>query len=228
MVPISSKRAATKSSSSTKSKSVVKVLRNPKKHPPPGSKVVRKKPRPPPELPNEWPVASRLPEYGDDALAPGLLLKQNCNGQDIHLARNAVQKPNLVKEKGKFLLILPGNLSLKSFTESSKASQLSQVSLSQNSVGLGQTSIGLSQEMNESVPSSQPLFTLKKVLPTLGRLTNLSTDQPKLVLKFSSTKSLVFPGKKVSTSSKYMMLSCSSKRKGHVACKVSRIFLVAL
>lgn len=56
----------------------------------------------------------------------------------------------------------------------------------------------------------------------LGKVVGLATRTPQLRVPFpNSNKVLVFPGKKVDTSSKYMWLNCSTKKKGSVTCKVS-------
>ena len=47
------------------------------------------------------------------ALRPGPVI-QNCSGTDIQLARSAVSVASVTKEKGRYLLILPGLMSLKS------------------------------------------------------------------------------------------------------------------
>jgi hypothetical protein len=239
------KKASAKKSTTTKSKAV-KVVRK-SKH-----AVPKKKKEPPPTLPEDWPVTSRPPIYPPtaSALAPGSLLQNTCNGNDIHLARNAVTRPNLAKEKGKYLLILPGNLSLKKLANNDNKRSVaeSSIGLSQASgdigpsevssdIGLSQTTdIGLSQTTNtglsqssvdatKKVPqtclSQSSVDATKKVPPpTLGTVQDLSTDHPKFVIPFPDGRTLVFPGKKVETTSKYMIISCSTKKKGSVVCKV--------
>jgi hypothetical protein len=210
MVP--TKKASAKKSTTTKSKAV-KVARK-SKH-----AVPNKKKAPPPTLPKDWPVTSRPPIYPPtaSALAPGSLLQHTCSGNDIHLARNAVARPNLAKERGKYLLILPGNLSLKKL-----ANNDNKRSLSQSSIGLAEASsnIGISQTTNTGLSQSSVDATKKVPPPILGTIQDLNTDHPKFVIPFPEGKTLVFPGKKVETTSKYMILSCSTKKKGSVVCKV--------
>ena len=56
---------------------------------------------------------------------------------------------------------------------------------------------------------------------TMGRIEGLRTDSPSFRIPFPHlNKSLVFPGKKIATTSKYLALSCSNKKKGTVQCKV--------
>lgn len=198
------KKAAAKKSTTTKAKAV-KIVRKPKHEPP-----SKKKKAPPPTLPKDWPVTSRPPIFPPtaSALAPGNLLQHTCSGNDIHLARNAVARPSLAKEKGKYLLILPGNLSLKKLASDKKKGSLSQASNN----GLSQNTVGLSQSSGDA--------TKKAAVPTLGTVQDLNTDYPKFVIPFPDGRTLVFPGKIVETTSKYIMLSCSMKKKGSVACKV--------
>uniref|UniRef100_A0A7S4ACV9 Uncharacterized protein n=1 Tax=Pseudo-nitzschia australis TaxID=44445 RepID=A0A7S4ACV9_9STRA len=55
---------------------------------------------------------------------------------------------------------------------------------------------------------------------TMGRIEGLRTDSPSFRIPFPQlNKSLVFPGKKITTTSKYLALSCSNKKKGTVQCK---------
>lgn len=75
-------------------------------------------------------------------------------------------------------------------------------------------------------PSTKP-FTTNKIRSMssnhlqFGKLIGLNTDKPKFSIPFPNGKNLVFPGQKVVTTSKYIMLSCSTRKKGSVVCKVS-------
>lgn len=173
-------------------------------------------------LPKDWPVTSRPPSFQstDSALRPGSLLQEVCNGQDIHLNKQAVQAPSLAKEKGRFLIILPGNVCLKSLKNSSTNSSQDNESSGDNDILATQTSNDVEEEGGDGAAAK----TSKEALPQLGKIQGLGTNNPKLVVSFpgkSEQKSLVFPGAKVNTLSKYMWLNCSAKKKGTVACKVN-------
>lgn len=187
-------------------------------------------------LPSDWPVASRPPTLAasDSALRPGSLLQQVCNGQDIHLNKQALVPPSLAKEKGRYLLILPGTLNLKSIQQQVSGDLATNDNLSEppsqddndedvdnnNNYNDDQED----EEDEEKVSSSQPTANTVKpttILPQLGKVVGLSTATPKLRIAFPDCgKSLVFPGTKVPTSSKFMWLNCSNRKKGSVACKV--------
>lgn len=198
------KKSAPKSTNKSKTPAI-KVARRPK-HAPPSKKTKKVVP----ELPSDWPVASRPPVYPPNAsaLAPGSLLQHNCSGQDIHLAKSAVTRPNLAKEKGKYLIIFPGNLGLKTIA---KATDEKNDNDDNNEVQI-------KGPKSQSTVDGENL-TKKSSVPTLGQMQDLSTDHPKLVVPFPGGKSLIFPGKKVESMSKYIMLSCSTKKKGSIACK---------
>jgi hypothetical protein len=202
-------------------------------------------------LPKDWPVTSKPPTLSatDSALRPGSLLQEKCNGQDIHLNRQALMAPSIAKEKGRYLLILPGTFSFKSLKEvkSSSSSATNKEDADEDDSGkVASSSIADSKKNNsqeddedddddddeeeedEDVGQGASTSaktttgaTTKPTLPQFGNVEGLSTPTPKLRISFpNSDKSLVFPGTKVDTSSKYMWLNCSMKKKGTVACKV--------
>jgi hypothetical protein len=77
-----------------------------------------------------------------------------------------------------------------------------------------------SKKQSQSQPQSQP-----QPPTSLGKVEGLRTDHPTFTIPFPHLrKNLVFPGKKVPTSSKYIMLACSNKQKGSVQCKVCMYF----
>jgi hypothetical protein len=226
--------------------------------------------KPPPQLPADWPVSSYPVTYPNDAsaLRPGSLLQHKCSGRDIHLPRSAVTAPNIDKEKGKFLLILPGVMSFHkkppSATRNGTTNSTANVpkdddnkkdkeeegkdndtddddddndddnddnddvivldedeeeegkerSTTKGGEALSSQEQQTSSSKKQSQPQPQP--------PTsLGKVEGLRTDHPTFTIPFPHLrKNLVFPGKKVTTSSKYIMLACSNKQKGSVQCKV--------
>ena len=210
-----------------------------------------------PTLPSDWPVSSQQPTYNPadaSALCPGSLLQHKCSGRDIHLPRSAVTAPNIDKEKGKFLLILPGMMSFHkkkpppSTTTSSAAGSTkgddveddndndknddSDVILldddndddeddGEEGGGGGGTKSQKNPSSKKQQASTSTTTTTTTLPSSLGKLDGLRTDHPTLSIPFPQLrKKLIFPGKKVPTSSKYIMLSCSNKQKGSVQCKV--------
>jgi hypothetical protein len=215
-------------------------------------------------IPKDWPVQSApVEDFGEDATAyqPGSLV-QASSGTDITLNRMAVVAPHVGKQKGKYLLILPGMLSLKQSlasmqtqtqTQSSKESLPEELALTQGkddeeenvkNDAMDQdddpmdkdqddddddtkTPAAVTSKPPEDSKSSEDATSNKSntvVEPvTLGRVENLATDTPVLRVPFPNGRTLLFPGKKVHTSSKFFMLTCNSRRGkgGSVACKVS-------
>mmetsp|Transcript_10752 Transcript_10752/g.27174 ORF Transcript_10752/g.27174 Transcript_10752/m.27174 type:complete len:444 (+) Transcript_10752:72-1403(+) len=150
----------------------------------------KKPPKPIAKLPSDWPVASHPPAFPPEAsaLRPGSLLRQTCSGNDIQMARSACVVPNFEKQKGKFLLIFPGNFSF-----------------------------GAEHKKTETEDTTKPI---SKTPATMGRIEGLRTNTPSFKVPFPHLeKSLVFPGKKVATTSKFLALSCSNKKSGTVQCK---------
>lgn len=218
----------------------------------PNAPKIRAKP-----LPNNWPVASRPPKLSSDqsALRPGSLLQEVCSGQDIHINKQALLAPSIAREKGRYLLILPGVLSFKRLkaigeTTSTELSEQQKSSPQQppeesndeeteppsnetptetkssQMVAVDEEEDADEEEeeidhgqQGEGIGSGKP--SAKPTLPHFGTVEGLSTATPKLRISFpNSNKSLVFPGSKVPTSSKYMWLNCSARKKGTVTCKV--------
>jgi hypothetical protein len=176
------------------------------------------------------------------ALRPGPLL-QGCSGKDIQLSRNAVSGTNVAKEKGRYLLFLPGLLSLKNPPPTvATAAATSTTKAKDADEDNSDTSMDNDEhEKDTEKKDSLAIATTASALPTLGRLEQLSTATPLLKVPFLTSdaavaigdtannhtfmeRMLCFPGTKVDTSSKFMMLTCSQKRGGSVTCKV-RIFV---
>jgi hypothetical protein len=219
-------------------------------------------------IPKDWPIQSApIEDFGEDATAyqPGSLV-QACSGTDITLARTAVVAPHVGKQKGKYLLILPGMLSLKqsvasiqlqSSKESSTTEELALAPLltqgkddeekdSDNDKNdATDNNNNKDQDEDSKKPAAVAVTVTSKPPPedsksqdassnksnnnnaeqpvTLGRVEKLATDAPILRVPFPNGRTLLFPGKKVHTSSKFFMLTCNTRRGrgGSVACKVS-------
>ncbi|KAL3942515.1 MAG: hypothetical protein SGARI_000245, partial [Bacillariaceae sp.] len=215
-----------------------------------------------PKLPPDWPVTSCPPSYPADAsaLRPGVLLQEKCSGQDIHLARSAAASVSIDKEKGKLLLIFPGQMSFHktplsssqprscstSLKDSTKiedkeitAEQHDKIDQSEKKAKSGQSKDDdgeyshdedLSAEDDEKetilatskpTPNAAAKKTTTSLPPaSLGVLEDVRTETPVFKIQFPHLhKTLVFPGKKVSVTSKFVMLSCASKQKMAVQCK---------
>ena len=223
-------------------------------------------------IPKDWPVQSApVEDFGEDASAyqPGSLV-QACSGTDITLARTAVVAPHVGKQKGKYLMILPGMLSLKqsltsmSMQASKEASTTEELSQpltqeltqekddeEENDNNEDKNDDAMDDQGQDEEDSKKPALVASK-LPleetksedatsnksnsnsnntgqvvvepiTLGRVEKLATDAPILRVPFPDGRTLIFPGKKVHTSSKFFMLTCNTRRGrgGSVACKVS-------
>lgn len=231
-------------------------------------------------MPDGWPVSFSLPKYpasrneetlefvdGDEiskteyaSLQPGPCL-QACNGSDIQMVRGASSRPNLAKGKGRYLIVLPGMMSLKSQAKATKtpvkdatrdAGLVEPDDLSQAEEPSKTTRDNTPKDTPESesdaeqakpdAPSSDPdpaKFeggTPKRPTPfvakgvTLGKIEKLATDNPILKVPFGDGRTMVFQGKKIDSSSKFMMFHCKSS-KGSVTCKVRKhtpAFLIAL
>jgi hypothetical protein len=131
------------------------------------------------------------------------------------MARGAVGAyPSLAKEKGRYLIILPGMLSFK------KLPQQSSIETTGTNKDSNEDDNG--NDNNEEDPETNPSNDKKSVPQSLGKMVDLSTEHPSLRVPFPSGKTLVFPGKKVETTSKYILLSCSMRKKGSVTCKVRK------
>ncbi|KAG7343990.1 hypothetical protein IV203_021998 [Nitzschia inconspicua] len=192
-------------------------------------------PFPIPTLPPSWHVATCPPIIPPDAsaLPPGSLLQDKCSGQDVHLAKSAVATPSIVKERGKFLLLFPGSFSfhkplvkvakpmVDKETDDNKADIDDDDNDDNHNNDYGGDGDRNNQDGNVDNGDSKPaaVATSKKAPPmSLGKLEGLATDTPSFRIPFAN-KQLVFPGKKVSTTSKYILLSCANKQKMAVQCK---------
>ena len=91
--------------------------------------------------------------------------------------------------------------------------------------GNATTKDGETSSQQQKTPAKKQSQTQSQPPPSLGKVEGLRTDHPTFTIPFPHLgKNLVFPGKKVPTSSKYIMLACSNKQKGSVQCKVCFMF----
>lgn len=210
-------------------------------------------------LPDDWPVASVPPQFSAEqsALTPGSLLQELCSGQDIHINKQALVAPSISKEKGRYLLILPGVFSFKPIKQASSTSvattttatnsasaeptqeeplpALTQTQDSEDVLGNTNQDESDDDDDDNDEPGKESTATTtttnnnnkpKSSIPQLGNLEGLATPHPKLRISFPALqKSLVFPGTKVHTSSKYMWLNCAARKKGTVTCKVRSVVI---
>ena len=225
----------------------------------------------PVKLPNDWPCRSSSPprllnffetlddedddfgflgqsdgrSYSSTALKPGPVIQQ-CSGTDIQLARGAMNVASIKKEKGRYLLLLPGLMSLKTSTQSdsttnapakpaSKETSDDAVEENENSEITDMEKDWDKHEDDDAQPSASLAAANNSNAPLLGRLERLNSATPVFRIPFpaeSSTEGqdigssggqrmLCFPGTKVETSSKFMILTCKKKQVGGtVKCKV--------
>jgi hypothetical protein len=216
------KSSKTKGSSSSKTKIFVKNSKSKS-----NAKPVEIKP-----LPNHWPVAStQTPLEVSQLLKPGNILHK-CNGRDIKLSKNSDSKPNLATGRGRFLFILPGSLSLKKPFEKGEEGSKHDNPDSNNldtDVGTGMdtdtpqhdakmaTAVKSSSQPPGSSPAAVKPASSTSTLFTMGKVRHLETDHPKLEIELPTGQLLVFRGTKVSTTSRYLVLSC--KTSGVVNCR---------
>jgi hypothetical protein len=157
------------------------------------------------------------------ALETGTVLEA-CNGSDIQLARGASARPNLAKGRGRYLIILPGIMSFKSRSKQIKPIPEND-SKAEAAVGKAKQNDEDDEEETKSVedngdkkPAARNPFQPRVTM--LGKIQEIESEAPIMKVPFDDGRSLVFQGKKVDTSSKYMILNCKAS-KGSVTCKVS-------
>lgn len=168
-------------------------------------------------------------------LRPGSCLSA-CSGCDVQLARGATARPNLSKGKGRFLFVMPGQLSLSRPQTGLAASSLSTPAKNDTVNATTNTPVGkgVANVENEdstparksaetdvpaaALPSPSTVKVPAAVPSTLGSVENLDSESPVLRVPFSDGRVLCFNGKKVDATSKFMALSCKGG-KGTVACK---------
>lgn len=172
-------------------------------------------------LPDHWPVSShRIKENVKDPniklkLTPGSILK-NCSGSDIKISKNSDAKPTM--GRGKYLFFLPGLLSLRQPSLSSSQPH-EQKEILDDSIVESQEHSNSQEEASQETKTTQS--STKKISPTtlmtLGKVTNLYTQNPILTIPLPNGQSLEFLGKKIKCASKYLMLTF--KTSGAVNCR---------
>ena len=237
-----------------KPKTTTTTNNNKKKQPPKSKTKTKSNINPAIILSKNLPVTSKPPilPTNASALRPGSLLQQICNGRDIQLSRSAVVTPNIEKEKGKYLLIFPGMFSFnnnnnttttttKKAAAATKEEEEREVEsddgdLKSKSVNNDNDDDDDDDEDEDDSPLKETTTKNRKISATiattptqihsLGRIEGLRTDIPTFKIPFPNIqKDLIFPGKKVQTTSKYLIMSCSNKKNGTVQCKVRSIIL---
>lgn len=170
-------------------------------------------------LPDHWPVSShRIKENVKDPnikLTPGGILK-NCSGSDIKISKNSDAKPTM--GRGKYLFFLPGLLSLRQPSLSSSQPHEQKETIDDSIVESQEHSIS-QEEASQETKTTQS--STKKISPTtlmtLGKVTNLYTQNPILTIPLPNGQNLTFLGKKIKCASKYLMLTF--KTSGAVNCR---------
>ena len=188
---------------------------------------------------------------GSNQLTPGAVL-QSCNGSDIHTAHGATCKTTSEtlmvpppppkggkgsKTKHKFLIVLPGMLSLNSDRKQHDSKKKEDNGNDEDEENSDNDNSDEDEEEKKSdrasmtgdstAAKSTKSTTTAAAGATLGKLHGLDTDTPTLRIPMpsggnngdSAVAELTLVGKKIDSSSKFMMLSCN--KKGEVACKVS-------
>jgi hypothetical protein len=152
-----------------------------------------------------------------------------CNGSDIQLARGASTRPNLAKGRGRYLIILPGIMSLKSRSKQIKPerendSKAAVAKAKQNDEDDEEETKPMGDNGDKKPATRNPF---QPRVTMLGKIQEIESNAPIMKVPFDDGRSLVFQGKKVDTSSKYMILNCKAS-KGSVTCKVSlKVFIAA-
>lgn len=176
-------------------------------------------------------------------LRPGQAL-QRCSGADVMLSKSAMNRPNLAKSKGRYLIILPGGLYPR-VPDSEERERLVKAQKVDGSDGVVGSSADTNAEdttkqSNEKKVSSKgeddveivegatatPIkpapFTPSTAPSVLGQLQKLGTDTPILRVPFPDGRVMLLKGRKVSLTTSYMALTCKSTGRGGqgtVTCK---------
>ena len=128
-----------------------------------------------------------------------------------------VVAPNISKEKGRYLIILPEILNIKSQQQQQQEQVDTQEKKSNNN---DEDETDKEEKDTKTDTSSKATCDdapakkdAKKVPVSLECMEGMSTDSPMLKVPFPGGKTLIFPGKKVEYTSKHIMLSCSTQKK---------------
>lgn len=160
------------------------------------------------------------------ALSTGQVLEA-CNGSDIQLARGASSLPNLAKGRGRYLVILPGMLSLK--TQKKKTTppdkndnddDKSAAKEETASETAGENDVKQAAVMSDKKTPANKRKPFTARVMAFGKMEAIETAHPLLKVPFGDGRTMVLKGKKMETCSKFMMMNCKAN-KGSVTCKVS-------
>ncbi|KAL3784225.1 hypothetical protein ACHAWO_005656 [Cyclotella atomus] len=173
-------------------------------------------------IPKGWPVSSKPTQVAAKAsdangesqanhLAPGDLLKVNCNGSDVFLRKRATQPtsslslPTNSKTKGatRFLVVFPGRLSLKppeKKTDSSKVASLEDEDKDDEE--------DVDGDVKEPAKKKSP-FAPTNPPQLLGKLKEGPNNQMQLNIPFEGddSKQLVFSGRAIPIDGKFLTLA---------------------
>jgi hypothetical protein len=166
----------------------------------------------------------------ENGLSPGPSLIA-CSGSDISLSRNASVVPNPNKQRGRYIIILPGILSL--LPQTSKDITTEDFCGNDKSFLDGESKLVDQEIQNLSVDSNGDDVNSRKDSPKaskntiLGRIEGLATDKPTLVIPHPNGGSLIFQGYKVKESSSSLLFLSFKPKRGEVVCKdaVSSVIL---
>jgi hypothetical protein len=138
-------------------------------------------------------------------LKPGDILHR-CTGKDIKMMKNSDSRPNLTIGKGRFLFILPGLLSLRypKEKESKRWSKKQDANTNTNN------------NVNETVKGDDDIIGGLS-LNSMGKIRGLTTTKPILIVPLPNGDTLRFEGRKIQSTSKFLVMNCRSS--GIVSCK---------
>lgn len=172
-----------------------------------------------------WPVTTQEPFdlVTEEGLAPGSALMA-CSGSDVILSKTASAAPNLAKQKGRYVILLPGILSLrgkeaaaavkgegKGGDEEDGDTKPAAIETLRSSDDAA-TAVKSSDEAAATKPTKDE----KPQKQMMGRIEGLATDTPLLKIPYPNGGMLTCKGQKVDSSSRFMMLSF---KRGKVNCK---------
>jgi len=163
----------------------------------------------------EWPISSINPVHNDyndiAALAPGKIL-QSCSGEDIYLSKNSDTQPNFTIGRGRFLLVLPGLLSLRSNSVTPTASSSKENKDSQ-------------EEKKQTQPKTKTATTKEPSTTTqmFGTIKNLDTTNPSFNIPLPNGRMLTLQGRKVKCSSQFLVLTCTGNSNAKKKSEINKI-----
>mmetsp|Transcript_28556 Transcript_28556/g.43159 ORF Transcript_28556/g.43159 Transcript_28556/m.43159 type:complete len:704 (+) Transcript_28556:95-2206(+) len=168
-----------------------------------------------------WPVTNEEPLdlVAEPGLTPGPALL-SCSGSDIHLSKGASTRPNAEKQKGRYVMMLPGMLSFRRQSqqngrEDNNKQEGKSESESQNEDGDTQKT-GQNKVNKESSPNNPPSAKLANATTVLGRIKGLKSGKPTMTIPYPNGGILTLKGQQIESSSRFMMLNF---KRGKVTCK---------